>query len=246
MEKYQIHDLYIPCTRECGSKSAPQEDFITRETYPSPKNESATEKFPFFVNLKLSRGPADAFLLPPKSAGVIFPADCRTVVLMNRATGEVAMAHASLSGLLEESKLCEDTSKHYPLGREVVEEESVVLEALRIILQKGGTPKDVHAYSFLGISPKGMKYPIDHPTFGDKNRRVLKYLRWLESDAGRVGSCVVDDCNINLRGIIYAQLSLAGVTEFFQDEIHTDFDSHWHSFRRNRTKERNMVLVAHH
>ncbi len=237
---YSVTELLLPSTFTCGNKGAPSSEFIEKTEING-------------ITIRTHPSPLDVCDIPPGCAGAIAPADCRTLLLQSKE--KLVIAHASLNGLLEMEGFRRSCLVHPgTLFEQPVE--SVVSRSIGMITETGTRTEDLHAYSFLGISLQGLIYPPYHPEHGERNKQVLKYLKKLESSARLGDMCLPGKSHhIDLCGIITAQLKRSNVPleHITHCSHHTDIELtpererfRWHSYRRSRGSERNLVLAVHH
>jgi hypothetical protein len=184
----------------------------------------------------------DGVVLRPGTALFIASADCPTFVARS-SDGLVVAAHAGRGSLIDEAY-------HVQGGGFQRRHESVVFAALRHL--KGGIPAKARTALVCGIGPKDFKHPVGADEAGRDNARRVAIVRKLWGD-----SCLVPPeflCRLNLFEIVKAQLKRerypSDCDSFFHDrsDTHNDRGSDgykFHSFRRDKSKARNGILVAY-
>lgn len=165
---------------------------------------------------------ADGMILPQHYAGAIASADCPTIVML---VGElVIIAHAGSKSLIDtEHVLYNSPARKYPS----------VVNSMMDVLRRNDLPWEPKVFITCGISAKNYRYPELAPFVKDN-----------------FGSACVTGGGIDLKKIIAVQFEGYNVTEVLTDSIDTYEDEEsrgcprWHSYRRDKTPARNLVLVV--
>ncbi|MEN9614486.1 MAG: Multi-copper polyphenol oxidoreductase laccase [Candidatus Parcubacteria bacterium] len=196
--------------------------------------------------LQLFRGARGAGMVVPKNTAVFFPtADCPVVIMSSPRTKQVVAAHAGLRELVDFDRVLKDTPSR--------PNESVI-DAMIASFPESERPF-IELKTVCGIQRVCYRHPVDHPTYGAQNRKLIHDLLI------RVGNDTVHSSEtagrICLRSIIWYQAVPMGIkhTNISSDGVDTYTDAigtapAWWSHRRavdneqqdNLTK-RNGVLV---
>ncbi|MEA1929480.1 MAG: laccase domain-containing protein [Patescibacteria group bacterium] len=186
---------------------------------------------------------ADGLVIGRRDAVLIPSADCATTLLFQAGTGKLVVAHTGLKSLLDLPAI---------IGERKEKKVSVIVRMMREMID-GKNP--LAAWIGLCIGPQHFTFPLDHPQFGEGNRRLLDHLH-------RHWPCYLpeprESGQVDLRELIRQQLLLCGVPRLNiltdQNDTHSDTrldnEPAWHSHRRgydqdSPTSARNGVLVIH-
>ena len=177
-----------------------------------------------FGTVVLERGVrADGMILEHSFTGAIASADCPTIVVCCPTSKSVIVAHGGCKSLIDVN--------HILFYNPPRENESVVDEIMK--MAKLYRFCQVKVFITCGISGKNYAFPD-----------------LIQAVTDRFGKdCVSDGSGIDLKKVIAKQFSRYNVLDITTDILDTYGDCNikgeplWHSYRRNKTPERNLVLV---
>jgi Multi-copper polyphenol oxidoreductase laccase len=168
----------------------------------------------------------DGLVLQKGEGALIVTGDCHTVVAWSDDPDTpVVASHAGRNSL--------HTINHtHPSGKESVIEE---------ILQHFRNPATVHLRSVAGIGPDNFTHPLNHPTYGAHNQKLVSYF-------ARYGGASEHDLegHLDLTAVIAGQAAALDVprAHITTDGLDTTTHDRLWSNRRDG-KPRNTILVLH-
>lgn len=195
-------------------------------------------------NLSVLRGTfADGVVVPEGSASWQASADCWTCFLTDGAT--TASLHCGLACLHDRNAVL--AGKHSRRYFSVIEAAMQYFPVAR--------RHRVMVFIACGISPENYRHPVDHPEYGEGNKKLIAHF------SGLGENCVFRDKRegrFNVPEIVKAQLISHGVpaenisvsrnSDGSATDTYGDTDENgrylWHSYRRDRTPKRNALLFV--
>lgn len=190
------------------------------------------------------RGARGAGVDIPQGKGAIIPtADCYSIFARmtpnNRSNSMAILAHASLESLVNTPRA---------LGNDLKRKEEGVVDNIIETSKNYGSIEDLYIHIFGGIAPEHFTYPLMHPKYGERNRKILRYI-----DRQTWGRIAIEGDRISLPKIIQGQavsrgVDLSNITVWEGDSF-ADIDDkgygRWYSYRNGDKKGRNLTFCAH-
>lgn len=188
---------------------------------------------------------ADGIELPPWHGFLISPADCFTTILWSKESRRTLVFHSG-----RDSIICWHAIKH-KLGTHMFE--TVVKNALGYFPKEDS--ENLRFYVTCGIGGEHFTHPANHPTHGERNRELVRYLtKYFGTD------CFVGEPTngrLQLRTLIARQMEIYGKIDtncIWHDRLDTwgeqtsDGDFALWSYRRANgdgdSLKRNLVVVT--
>lgn len=187
--------------------------------------------------------------IPYGEAMMIASADCPTIVFHapphtkhDDTTGRIIACHGGLGELVDLSAIQDGIPKR--------DHESIVEKMLARFAGENFSRMTVHVVC--GIGPSHFTRPTDHPTWGDKNAKLIKYLKRRFPDRGESICGGGPNGHIDLRELITNQLGEHGIkrSQVYWDNLDTYRDKRLHSHQEDTENgddrhHRNLVLITH-
>lgn len=188
-------------------------------------------------------------LTRPGQSFLITPADCMTIIMMHKPSGETIVMHASRDSLIDRHHIQSEKPQRTAI--------SVVYSAFHYFMGQFSASclKDISVFMTGTIGPDHFEHRLDHPTYGEANRKLVNHL------ISKYGLRTVTDRKlgkISLTEIARAQMISFGIDPHrigfdlidTGDDRLENGDYAWWSYRRSDTstkannKFRNAVLVT--
>jgi hypothetical protein len=215
--RYGIKRIYVPRVDEFNAHLARPEVFINPEI----------EIIGNDIELLRSDDPSffhDGVILKPGEAAFIITGDCPTIATYSDdETEPIIASHAGRNSLHTVNH------KHRTNSNSVVDE----------IAKQYRNPESVHLRIIAGIGKEQFTHPLDHPTYGEHNRKLVQYF----AQFGAADPADQKGC-LDLIQAITSQAVANGVfNDISWDGIDTTTDPRFWSNRRDG-KPRNGILVC--
>lgn len=225
LEEKKIKQLFTLNPSDCNGFVAEEEGF-------TPLNLGLLD---INTHMRINYGAhADSVFLRPGQAGAIASGDCPVLVLAKK-TGAI-ITHCGRESLL--------------LGMEGKKNSLIqAVEKLRDFTQHDDS--DIRGWISPGIRPEHFTHPFDHPEFGKRNQKMVRYIvdQW-------TGQCVLskpfgefEDGMIDLKSIIISEVQKLGIPgrmiEWDTNDTYSSLNlwSHRRAVEEGSEDGRNAVLV---